>query len=166
MSPFPSLPSPVRRAVRWRWLLLAALIGAGIVWMTLQPGYGDERDALNLIPFDRHGPALACFIRACSNFRQIFWLVIVDVVGNVAVFVPFGFAMSAALPLAATTRRGANLIVLSGFLLSLLVEVGQLGIPTRTTDVDDLLFNTTGTVIGLALWVIHASLQSRKERQP
>jgi len=158
-------PSPARRGIRWRWLLLAALVGAGIVWMTLRPGRGDGSLPLNLIPLHKHGPALLCFVRGCAQFHTIFWVVIIDVVGNVVVFVPFGFALSAALHGAMTPKRGANLVVLSGFLLSLSVEVGQLRVPTRTTDVDDLLFNTLGTVIGLTLWVLHASLRSGKERQ-
>jgi glycopeptide antibiotics resistance protein len=41
--------------------------------------------------------------------------------------------------------------VAAGFLLSLSIELAQLAIPTRATDVDDVILNTLGTAIGALL---------------
>jgi glycopeptide antibiotics resistance protein len=73
-------------------------------------------------------------------------LVVVNVLGNVAVFVPVGFFAAIALtdrhprPVLAATGLGAA--------LSLLCEVLQWTSGARSADVDDLLLNTVGAAVG------------------
>lgn len=72
-----------------------------------------------------------------------------NLVGNVAIFVPFGFFMS----MASYRRRFLN-VTCHGFLTSLLVEVFQLISRVGSFDVDDILLNTVGAVIGYIAFVI------------
>ena len=67
---------------------------------------------------------------------------------NIALFVPFG------LGLALWRRWGVFRVVPLGFLLSALVETAQYVLPLgRAVDVDDVLLNTTGALLG-ALTVV------------
>ncbi|TDP97334.1 glycopeptide antibiotics resistance protein [Labedaea rhizosphaerae] len=75
-----------------------------------------------------------------------------QVVFNVALFVPFGMFGRHLL------RRGPVTVVLGGFLMSLFVEFTQLtGVfglfrcPYRIFDVDDLITNTLGTLVGVLI---------------
>lgn len=62
---------------------------------------------------------------------------------NMLLFVPFGFL----LPVIWKKFQAVQNTVLSGFLLSLAIEVSQL-LTFRLTDVDDLITNTLGTAAG------------------
>lgn len=116
--------------------------------MTLRPdGYYNSRQ-VNLVPLGEHGWALACLIHnSCVSQRRTLWFLLIDVIGNIVVFMPLGFGLAGALHQAKlwqTVRRAT----LGGFGLSLLIELSQLALPSRTTDIDDLIFNTLGTVVG------------------
>ncbi|MDC7291157.1 VanZ family protein [Blautia schinkii] len=67
-----------------------------------------------------------------------------NIFGNVLGFIPFGFI----LPIINRHMRSGFLIVLSGFGLSLTVEVIQLVTKVGCFDVDDLILNTLGALVG------------------
>jgi glycopeptide antibiotics resistance protein len=77
----------------------------------------------------------------------------------VAVFVPVGAALTlATLPQPGTRRRTWRQklhrwlgIAVGATLLSLAIEVAQLRVPGRSTDVDDLILNSLGAILGAAL---------------
>ncbi len=154
-------PAP---GLRWGWLAVSILIAMGIVGLTMLPGDVPQRHPINLIPFAVHGPALGCLIFGCADFQHALWMIIIDVVGNILVFVPFGFSLTAALRPYLKQKHTLEKIVLAGFGLSLGVELAQLAIPSRATDIDDLIFNTIGTMLGLSLWLALAlTVPKRKE---
>ncbi len=66
---------------------------------------------------------------------------------NVLLFVPFGFLI----PAIWNKYQSLPRTILSGFLLSLNIEWLQL-FNNRVTDVDDLITNTIGTLIGYVIW--------------
>lgn len=74
---------------------------------------------------------------------------IINLLGNVLVFVPLGFFE----PMASKHRSFWG-TVLDGFLLSMLVEVFQLISKVGRFDVDDLILNTLGVVIGYLSFLI------------
>jgi glycopeptide antibiotics resistance protein len=95
-----------------------------------------------------HGWALVCLLdNTCDFQRRAFRFLLIDVVGNIVVFVPLGFGLAGAL-YQTNLRQTIGLAALGGFCLSLLIELGQLLIPTRSTDIDDLFFNTLGATLG------------------
>lgn len=74
----------------------------------------------------------------------------IDVVGyalNVVMLVPFGLLAPLVWPQLGRLGR----IILAGFSFSLLIELSQL-VNCRSSDVDDLIMNTLGAVVGFALY--------------
>ncbi len=67
---------------------------------------------------------------------------------NVFLFVPFGAAMTSALPADRRIGRRIGRTVLAGFVLSLLIELVQLRFSLGYAEMDDLLCNTLGTALG------------------
>ncbi len=82
------------------------------------------------------------------------WPAVRLLAGNVLVFAPFGLAVPAAWRALATWRR----MFLAGLCLSVTIELGQLamsvlvGYSYRVTEVDDVILNVTGVLLGYALW--------------
>lgn len=86
------------------------------------------------------------------NYRKVLGMkaVILNIAGNVAAFVPFGVF----LPIFSEESRKLWRAVLYSFELSLLVEVLQLVTRVGSFDVDDLLLNTVGGLLGFLLYTI------------
>ncbi len=119
---------------------------------------------LNLKPLVRQIPSVICVVQHCPDFQNVFWLVIINVAGNIAVFMPFGFGLTATFQYFNAKRFFPLMVITAGFLLSLSIEVTQLQIPSRITDIDDLILNTLGTIAGMALWYTLALFKARKEK--
>ena len=83
-------------------------------------------------------------IRRFWNYREFLGLkaVFINLAGNVLAFVPFG----AILPVISRRMRG--------FSFSLLVECTQLVTRVGTFDVDDLMLNTLGAVLGYLFFAL------------
>jgi len=153
-----------RNTQRGAWLrrlawAAALLVAAWILSMTLversQPG------SINLLPFSRKLPALKCLLGGCelrSERNAAAAFLFVDVLGNIAVFAPFGAALAVAMfPTRVRGQRRRHFgvrwwgrVTLIGLLLSLSIEVAQLFLASRATDIDDVILNTLGTLIGAA----------------
>jgi glycopeptide antibiotics resistance protein len=83
-----------------------------------------------------------------SQFREITFLAIINVIGNTLIFVPFGallFIFSKKL------AKFHNTVLLS-LLLSLAIETTQYFTRVGVFDVDDIMLNTLGGIIG---WIIY-----------
>ena len=73
-----------------------------------------------------------------------------NIFGNVLGFMPYGFV----LPVINRRMRNGFFIILSGFSISLTVEVIQLITRAGCFDVDDLILNTLGVLFGyLSFWI-------------
>ena len=70
-----------------------------------------------------------------------------NVLGNMALFLPSGFA----LPLAYPRLNRLWKAILAGAAMSLCIEILQLPVSSRVSDVDDLILNTVGFVLGYGL---------------
>lgn len=78
--------------------------------------------------------------------------VVLNLGGNVAGFMPFGFI----LPIISRRGRKWYNTFMLGFFLSLCIETVQLIFKVGSFDVDDLLLNTTGVILG---FVVHKLIQ-------
>ena len=83
------------------------------------------------------------------NYREQLgvWSVI-NLLGNVVIFIPFGFFEAIA-----SFHRSFWWTVADGLFLSMLVEVFQLISKVGRFDVDDLILNTSGVVIGYLIFL-------------
>lgn len=75
-------------------------------------------------------------------------LILKNVVGNVILFFPFGFF----LPLMVKRFRRFYLVFTMGFVFSGGIEACQYYFAERIFDVDDILLNTIGTVLGYVIY--------------
>ncbi len=101
--------------------------------------YGIEMNShqINLLPFSRHIDTVAYLL-------------------NILLLMPFGFLVPLIWP---NTNKPAS-IVLSGLSFSLLIEISQL-FNFRQTDIDDIVLNTLGALIGYLLFKLIFCIQGR-----
>ncbi|WP_419179313.1 VanZ family protein [Gottfriedia acidiceleris] len=98
-------------------------------------GIGVSEGGLNLIP-------LIKMFNEYSNIKQF----IVNTFGNIILFVPFGFIL--------TSIKRSKIVILIGLFLSVSIEVVQLMMSFRCSDIDDVILNTIGTYIGYRISMI------------
>lgn len=105
----------------------------------------------NLTPFKE--------IRRFLVYRDILgWrAVILNVFGNVMAFMPFGFI----LPEVWDQLNHWYTITLLGFLFSLFIEMTQLVSRVGSFDVDDLLLNTLGALVGYFVFIMAKGVWNR-----
>ncbi|WP_237706206.1 VanZ family protein [Ornithinibacillus scapharcae] len=123
-----------------------------LLYLTLYPTSADipNNVSVNLVPFKT--------IHLYIKFEGNIMLQIINLLGNVVVFIPIGlFALS-------LMRRVTLLIIfIIGLGSTLFIEFMQLilsitGIISRSFDVDDLILNTLGVLIGYIIGVIGKKL--------
>ena len=91
------------------------------------------------------------FVETINMFKDNFMGIgnaIYNVVGNVLLFVPLGFLI----PLLFKKKNKIFNIALYGFYASLAIEFIQLFTPINLTDIDDIIFNTLGAVLGFFIF--------------
>ena len=71
-----------------------------------------------------------------------------NVIGNILMFVPTGII----LPIIFKRLNNIFKVTLSGAFLSLCIEILQLPFPSRSSDIDDLILNTSGVIIGYIIY--------------
>jgi hypothetical protein len=135
-----SRPGPL--GIHWPAACLALGAGLGIAVATLTPrGFARTPGYLQLVPLR----TIRGYVWDYGTAQSLFLYVL----GNVALFVPLGLFLHLAL------RRSVAVTVLLGALASLGVEILQLPIWSRSSDVDDLILNTAGAAAGAALaWLV------------
>lgn len=79
---------------------------------------------------------------------------------NIALFLPFGYL----LPMLWRGHRSLRSVALSGAAFSLLIECSQL-LTSRACDIDDLIANTLGAVLGYFSWWFFGQLFGKHLRQ-
>jgi len=83
-----------------------------------------------------------------------------NTIGNILAFFPYGFIF----PIAFIKKRKIKYIILFSFILSLLFEVIQFITTIGAFDVDDIMLNVLGAVLGYIVFRIFMKLTfSRKE---
>ncbi len=73
-----------------------------------------------------------------------------NILGNIALFVPFGFLV----PFVFKNRTGFKKVVLAAALVSLCFELYQFITHTGEADVDDIILNTLGGMMGYGAFVL------------
>lgn len=78
------------------------------------------------------------------------WLILKNILGNVILFLPFGFLLPIIYPKLRTFKTCLTL----SFVMSLAIEMSQYSFADRIFDVDDIFLNTVGAVSGWVLFKI------------
>ena len=121
------------------YLAVKKVAGIGTIWDLISHEKLDS--TINLIPFSSEG--FATYIL------------------NIIMFMPLGFL----LPLIWRRYREMGRTVLTGFCMSLSIELSQL-FCLRVTDIDDLTMNTLGTAVGFGCWMpVSESRQESNQSQ-
>lgn len=142
-----------RNAARELALAFFVLFTLGLLTLALEGSYQNPvlmaKDAalrlkdgtrINLIPFHS---IRRFFIRFHLN------TFLINIVGNIVMFIPWGFG----LPLLWKKRQSLFSAVLFSALLPVFIETTQLFIG-RSVDIDDLILNFTGSMIGAGLYFL------------
>lgn len=115
-----------------------------LYWMFF--GFGRTRHAsgslsYNLVPFETIG----IFIRSINQGFNSSW--IINLFGNMGVFVPFGLV----LPILITRLRSYGRLTLYFVPIVIVLEVSQMVLRVGSCDVDDLILNVIGVWIGYGM---------------
>jgi glycopeptide antibiotics resistance protein len=146
------------RLVRGRLRGVAAVYAAVLAFMTLTPvewnpyARGAEHNTLEWRPV----------VPVVREFRggEHPLVALLELLGNVALFIPFGSLVPAVVP---RLRRGRR-VILAGAGVSALIELWQLTMPqARHSDVNDVITNTLGVALGWGIVVAFRALGRRRE---
>ena len=80
---------------------------------------------------------------------------LLNVIGNVAMFIPSGIV----LPIIYKRLNTFAKVILAGGGISLCIEIIQLPFSVRATDIDDLILNTVGVIIGYGIYSVLAKYE-------
>ena len=139
----PEKPASHRRLPAWLLLLSS---GSVLLVLALLPQASHPDN--NLVPVVRTARLTRTVLSAPQPVHHpAFRYFLVQVVGNVLAFVPIGASLGVLLD---RGRVGDSLVraLAASALMSLCIELVQLALPSRATDVDDLLLNVLGAAIG------------------
>lgn len=99
--------------------------------------------------------------RYIVNWERIgIWMVLLNLGGNIIGFIPMGFL----LPFISHKNRNFFRTILSCFLITLVVELVQLTFHVGCFDVDDMLLNVLGGIIGYFIFMM-GSFYRRKQNE-
>ncbi len=73
---------------------------------------------------------------------------LINLIGNAAMFIPLGIVWPAVFKKLDTSAKAIS----AGFGFSLAIEIAQLPFYDRTSDIDDLILNTVGYLIGYGIY--------------
>ena len=138
------------------WMATTLAIITVTVWMA-----GRSYENFEPIPFDdlRY---LAKRLAERPISTHILAVLVVPMIANVLLFVPWGFlAFITFYNVERPTLQTYILTILLGFSFTLGIEAWQYFLPSRVADINDVIWNTSGTILGALLG--HARLRVRFE---
>ena len=137
----------VKRSVTILLLMVVTiLIVLTTVWMS-----GKSYAKVDPLPFQdlRH---ISKSIARHPVSTHILAVMVVPIIANVLLFVPWGFLLFIALyTVDRPTMQTYVLTVLLGFTFTCCIEGWQYFLPDRVADVNDIIWNTTGALLGAIL---------------
>lgn len=133
-------------------LLLFVLFLVGLASQTIIPKFEFGMHGLFIVKDGIHKTNLIPFKVLFETYNEVFAhkyinYFIINFLGNIIMFMPIGFFA----PL--LWKLSNKEIIVLGFCISLFIESSQLFL-ARGTDIDDLILNTIGVMLGLLLYRI------------
>jgi len=145
------------RIIRYTFIIYSAVM----LWLlfgrnqhTGEVGYWELlKININIIPFETIGR----YIRALMNGKYI-KTALINLIGNIAVFIPLGYY----LPHIFRRVRHFGLFLLFHTEIIVFIELIQLFTLLGVCDVDDLILNTLGGIIGYSLYLLNSKISLTK----
>ncbi len=134
-----SMPKEIARAILFIYLIM-------LFTQTFIVNSGTN--SIELIPFRIIMMQLKY---AQSNMHSFLF----NVIGNIGVFIPVGIIFAYLLD------SDIKKTILHGSLISVFIEIVQIPLQ-RTTDIDDVILNTTGTVIGCFIFLLLSHILKKR----
>ncbi len=137
-------------------LFLFVLFIVGLASQTVIPKFEFGVNGFGIIKGRTHETNLIPFKVLIKTYNEVFIngylnYFLINFLGNIIMFMPFGFFV----PL---LWKMSNIKVIAiGFCSSLFIELCQL-LLARATDIDDLMLNTVGTILGLLVYKLFNKL--------
>ena len=141
-------------------LVLLFLILWFLIQQTLEPFVlvlDQTPQAPNLVPLQ--GLVLMLQRAIAVDHAITRWIVAINILGNILIFIPIGFLVSVLTP----HRHKGWLALAIGLAISLTIEIVQLSFVIRVFDVDDLLLNTFGAWLGFIAYLFASKSKSLKD---
>ncbi len=121
-------------------LILLALYLMVLLSLTMMPAPRIPAESVNLIPFSS----------IVAGVRRGGWLLTVNIFGNVVAFTPLGML----LPLWNARLSAARQIFVISLITSTAIEVLQWGFMQRVADIDDIVLNVLGALVGYCCYTL------------
>lgn len=121
-------------------MLIRIVLFKQVALYNLFAAIGSMERTINIIPFK----SLFDMINNNISVTRI----LENVLGNIAIFIPFGLLV----PI--IQKDKSPKIMLYGLITSAIIEIIQYVFALGSSDIDDLVFNTLGTIIGYVLYKI------------
>ncbi len=107
----------------------------------------------NLVPFTE----IRRFLRYGTQLGAA--SIFLNLIGNIIGFFPFGFF----LPVISRRFRSVRIVALAGLVSSTAIEIVQLVTRSGVCDVDDIMLNTLGAVLGYLLFLVCDTIRLRRK---
>ena len=122
----------------------------GLASQTIIPKFETGVNGFNIVQSGIHETNLIPFKVLFETYQEVFVngyinYFLINFLGNIILFIPFGLI----LPLLWKTSTKKTILI--GFCSSLFIEICQMFL-TRGTDIDDVMLNTTGVVLGILVF--------------
>lgn len=133
-------------------LLLFVLFIIALASQTIIPKFEFGVNGVDIVKNRKHTTNFIPFKVLFETYYEVFIngninYFLINFLGNIIMFMPIGFF----LPL--LWHLSNKKVITLGFVFSLVIEICQIFLP-RGTDIDDLILNTMGTILGLLLYKI------------
>jgi len=148
-----SLPRELTLAVLFLflWFLIQRTLEPFILVLERTP------EPPNLVPL--RGLVLMLQRAIDVDHRFTWFIVAINILGNILIFIPIGFLVSVLTP----NRHKGWLAFLIGLAISLTIELIQLSFIIRVFDVDDLILNSSGAWLGFIAYLLICQVKPIKE---
>jgi glycopeptide antibiotics resistance protein len=135
---------------RWVTVLFFLLVTGAVLTTTIYVS-GASYSKVDPVPFEdvRH---LAERLEHRATSTQVLAILVMPIVANVLLFVPWAFLLFIVLynPERPTVQTYV-LTILLGLSFTLAIEAWQYFLPSRVADINDIIWNTAGTILGAIL---------------
>ena len=131
-------------------LFIFVLFIVGLFSQTIIPKFEFGVNGFGIVKNGVHKTNLIPFRVLFETYREVFIngyieYFLINFLGNIILFIPFGFVI----PLLWNVSNRKVIVI--GACISFFIEISQL-LLSRGTDVDDLILNTSGVILGLLLY--------------